>query len=126
MIQDDICAHLADNGQGTVGTDIFAYQRDNPDNAVFVRVYDSPDGDWHGDSGLTFDEKPRLQIMVRGLSSLDTETKARAIHALLHCREVVIQNRRFHSMQCQQRPTPLGKDAQDRHMFVFNLEVQTS
>jgi hypothetical protein len=125
MLQDKICDHLADNNFGVVGTSIFSYQRDEPDEAVFVRVYDSPAAEWHQASGLTRDEMPKIQIMVRGESDLAVETKARAIHALLHSRHSVIQGANIAYMQALQHPTPLGRDSRNRAMYVFNLEVKT-
>jgi hypothetical protein len=122
MIQNEIVAYLTSLGYENV----VSYERDEPSEIVIIRPYDAPNGDWHDKDGLTFDEVEFFQVKVRGLADADTETKARAIHSVLHCRHKVIEGRHFHYMQCLQRPTPLGRDDSDRPIYVFNVECKHS
>jgi hypothetical protein len=123
MIVHDLLEYLETQSIGTRAVNLFAYHVDSPDECVILRVYDSREGFYHSDSGKTEDEHVFIQVETRGKAANLTEQKAKAVHALLHVRKGELSGKPFYSLQCLQRPVPLGKDTRNRHRFVFNLEV---
>jgi hypothetical protein len=123
MVQDDLCALIAANGYGVVGTNIFSYQVESPDDIVVVRVYDNQPGEFEREDGFTPDEKVFAQLLVRGRNDETAETKARAIHDLLHFERTTLNGKCYHYSLALQRPVPLKRDEKNRAYYVFNLEL---
>jgi hypothetical protein len=123
MITEDLADYLQVQGKGTKGSNILGYHQDSPDECIILSLYDSREGFYHEASGHTADEHVFVQVMVRGKNATAVYNKALELHGLLHIRHGVLNGKKYFSMQCLQRPTPIGKDEQDRHRFTFNVEI---
>ena len=123
MIVDDLAAYLQSQNKGTANTDIFGYHRDDRDEAIILSEYQSNEGFHHKENGHTVDEHCFVQVKVRGKVASDVYSRALGLHAILNARHKVLNGKKYYSMQCLQRPTSLGKDKQDRHQYVFNVEI---
>lgn len=81
-LNDDIAKYLADEGVGTLGTDVFA---DNypaaPQNLVAVIP---AAGNQYPDVSVRALRYPAAQVMVRNIDHNDAVTKCEEIRALLH------------------------------------------
>jgi hypothetical protein len=123
VITEDLADFLQSQGKGAKGVNILGYHQDKPDECVVLSTYSSGQGFFQKDSGHTADEHVFVQVMVRGKNATAVYNKALEVHALLHVRKGVLNGKKYYSVQCLQRPTPIGKDEQDRHRFTFNVEI---
>ena len=120
----DIGTYLVAQGLANgIGTDVFLDTRpDKPDDVISIFEYPGPP------STIQDDLSRRVQIMVRSISYASSRAKAWAIFNLLDrpdSRTITVNGRRGWFKALQQ-PHKLDIDANNRVIFVFNLEVLTS
>lgn len=131
MLLDAIAAHLATNGHGTVGTDIFKSQLpDSPDAAIGIFEYPGrPSDKAFGTTVLI--ENPRFQILVRSAREgvvanayLTARTKAEAIYTLLDgAGNLTLSGIVYLYIEALQPPFHLEFDANRRAVIACNYEA---
>lgn len=120
MMLDDIAEHLADNGHGTVGTDIFLGHMPNaPANCMAI----------YQDGGTAPEvvggiEHPRLIVRVRNESYSTGFANAQAVMGALHTEgELTINGHRYLYIRAVGSVNFLGMDERRRSLFSLDLIV---
>ena len=120
----DIGTYLVAQGLANgISTDVFLDTRpDNPDDVISIFEYPGPP------TTIQDDISRRVQIMVRNKSYASARAKAWAIFNLLDRPDdrIITVNGRRGWFKALQQPNKLDIDANNRVIFVFNLEVLTS
>jgi len=121
----DMALYLRDQGHVTaINMDVFLDNRpDKPDN--LVSIYDT--GGFPAEQAIT-DLKRTAQMLIRDKSYDAARIKAWDIYKALDKpgNRVIISNGRKMLVKAVQPPTFLNRDASDRALFVFNIQMWTS
>lgn len=124
---DELGAHLAANGIGTVGTDIFlSFTPDGPD--VVVALYEDTGSttETFGGSGAPVFEEHSLQVRVRaGQRDQPTaRTKAKDVaDVLMGITNETVQGHRYLRASKDNGPFLLMSDGEDRPTMAMNFTV---
>lgn len=128
MLGDDVLALIEGGGFGTAGTDLLlGAMPDSPDVCTVVTEYGGRGPTFVQGEALPTLEYPRIQLRTRG-EALDYDTPREAMEALYQffagrAAEAVSGGARYLAWMPQQTPSTLGKDENERWVFVLNLEV---
>lgn len=126
-VVDDLAAHLATAGVGTVGTTVFCNQiPTTPDACVVLTEYGgvAPAFTLPASAGVAT-ERPRVQVLTRAATHQAARSKAESAYAALA--KVINQTltaTRYLRVSPQQAPFYLRLDGNGRPEYVFNVEAE--
>lgn len=131
MMVSDIGGWLAPLMSMTLGTDMFInWQPEEPDQILVLSDYSHDAPDLTFGTSAPFSEHPRLQVLVRDLPMevVNAEARCRTAYEFL-CgladTQLVIGGSRFTCIPMQ-TPTMIGRDAQQRVLYVANFQTTES
>jgi len=130
VLLDALAAHIAANGHGVVGTDLFKSQiPDSPDFAIGLFEYPGlPSTKAFGTTVLI--ENARFQVMVRSSrpgtanAYVTARNKAEAIYVLLDgAGKLTLSGKVYYYIEALGPPSPLGEDDNKRQLITCNYAV---
>lgn len=126
MLADDICSLIVTDGFGTLATNLFKGELPpTPDLCIAVMDYQGgPAVTFFG--SLTVNENPRVQVKVRGAADEYDIPRTRIEHiyqAFMDRGAFTVNSTRYLNIGPVQPPFPLGKDDNNRWVFVVNFDV---
>ena len=118
----ELAQHLADQGAGALGTDLFANQEPaTPDNVM--TVYDTG-----GQAPVLFDEElraPTIMIRTRSYDYAEAYARQEAAWAVLNAvRGGTINQHRYIGVWLVSDIIAPGRDDNDRHILTANYQVE--
>lgn len=125
---DDLMAHLASEGAGTVGTDIFAgvLLDTQPDEVtVLFEITSLPHQQTFG-AGDEAVARAGVQVQTRGAAWDYAAARARAITAKTALQSIVnemVNGTLYHRVSHTAGPTVLRRDEQERVVFMTEFDV---
>jgi hypothetical protein len=129
MMVEDIGEYLAPLMSKTLGVDMFLnWQPESPDQTVVLSDYSHDAPDVTMGASIPTSEHPRLQVMVRDLPSevvaCHTACRSAYVHLCGVQDEVLGDNR--YTLIPLQTPTMIGRDTQQRVLYVVNFQVSAT
>lgn len=126
MMLTDIGGYIATSMSLTAGNGLFLnWQPESPDQIVVLTDYlhDMPDITMRGTSPLS--EHPRLQLLVRDLPMevVQCESRCRTAYGYICAiQDMSLGSKRYTAIPMQ-TPTMVGRDEQQRVLYVCNFQV---
>lgn len=129
-VLDELATQAATAGIGTVGTTIFkGILPDTPDACVaLIETGGMESGHtMSGGAGSASIERPTVEVIARGAPGdyATPRTKAKdAFNALDGITNTTLSSVRYFSVRAIQSPFLIGRDANDRVLIGFNLQIE--
>ena len=123
-VLDEVAAHLASNGVGTVGTDLFkGIMPEGPVNVV--TVYEYPGSGLIEGFGFDGGEQPNIQVMVRNQDYEQARIKAKSAWDVLRAvSNEDLSGVRYFRISVGSSPAGLGRDSNRNALVGFSARVQ--
>jgi hypothetical protein len=124
-VETELGVFLQQHGLGTRGTDIFEGRMpDTPDRVIALTSYmGAPGVNVHNLPGTAI-QKPHLQVAVRDASYAAAEALVQQVYAAVDAiRNQVLSGVSWLAAMTLQPPFLMNRDANEKPVFVFNIEV---
>lgn len=120
----DLATLLADRGVGTLNVDLFrGALPDQPDQALAVIEYAGEPPRLRPPGAPAIVERPRVQLVARGVSYKAAEDLARAAYEAVHAAAVDLNGTTYVLIEALQTPFLLREDDGGRTLVAFNIRT---
>ncbi|HWP59532.1 MAG TPA: minor capsid protein [Candidatus Acidoferrales bacterium] len=123
---DDIGQHLANNGFGSLGAEIFlSFLPDSPDSCVALIETSGTAPEYTHDRALPWKDNPSFKVIARDRHPQLAKKRADAIWAFLaSVNDLTLNGVRYFTVAPKHNPYSLGKDQNDRHEYHCDFQVE--